>query len=520
MMLPKKRTLAILVAAMAPWAVQAQADAPASTPAPAAADLTSLDKVVAYSLIHNPEVRARYQDFNASVEGQKVTRGPMLPQLNANGWVSKEFRGHIQGGPDYSYGRTGYALELRQLLFDGFSTYNAYRQAGYTKLSSFFELMATSDNTAYTAVQAYLDVERYRELEKLARENYDLHDETYKLIQQRTTSGVGRGADLEQAASRLALAQTNLMTESANLNDVTSRYTRVVTVGPAATLADVAEPSGQLPAKPTSFVDSLRINPSILAKQANVLAANKGVDAAKGAFAPIIEAVASTGRDRSDPNLVSPAFQRMQSSSLGIQARWNLYRGSADIARVRQTTAQRYAADDLRDFACRNVQQDLSTAWNNIANLRAQIPYLREHAVSTAKVRDAYRQQFRIGQRTLLDLLNTENERFEAARALANAQYDMKLAQFRWLALSHKILPTLGLAQLESSEDLPKEASDLSLSDEALQACATAVPDTSRLAPILSYGEGDKPPSMVPTSGGAKKAPARTPASALPAGKW
>ena len=73
------------------------------------------------------------------------------------------------------------------------------------------------------------------------------------------------------------------------------------------------------------------------------------------------------------------------------------------------------------------------------------MPFLRDHEVATAKVRDAYRQQFQIGQRTLLDLLNTENELFESRRALTNAQYDLKLAQYRWLALSHALLPALSL---------------------------------------------------------------------------
>ena len=54
-------------------------------------------------------------------------------------------------------------------------------------------------------------------------------------------------------------------------------------------------------------------------------------------------------------------------------------------------------------------------AWNNITSLNQRMPFLRDHEVATAKVRDAYRQQFQIGQRTLLDLLNTENELFDRA---------------------------------------------------------------------------------------------------------
>lgn len=510
MLIVKRTHAAVMAALLAPFVVFAQtSDAP--PPEPTAVDLTSLNKVVEYALINNPEVQARYQDFRSALEGQNVARGGLLPQVNANGWIGREFRNHTHGATpsdSYNWGRPGYSLELRQLLFDGFSTYNTYKQAGYDKLARFFDLMATSDNTAYAAVQAYIDTQRFRELEALARENYMLHEDTLKQIRDRSASGVGRGVDLEQAGGRLALAQTNLMTESANLNDVEARFARIVTAPPSERLDPVPEVAGALPEKPSSFEDSLRSNPTILSRQASLQAAEKGVYAAKGAFSPTIEFVAATGTDRQEP---SREYRDLQSSSVSLQGRWNLYRGGSDIARVRQTTAQQYAARDLRDYACRNVQQDLSTAWNNIANLRAQLPFLRDHAISAAKVRDAYRQQFQIGQRTLLDLLDTENERFEAARALANAQYDLLLAQYRWLALSHKILPSLQLAQLDSSDELPDEASGLALTDEVIKMCSTKLPDTSRLEPVaVKYNEGDKPPTLTPSTRG----------KAAPAPKW
>ena len=145
---------------------------------------------------------------------------------------------------------------------------------------------------------------------------------------------------------------------------------------------------------------------------------------------------------------------------------YNLYRGGADSARVRQTAAQSYAARDVRDYTCRNVQQELAVAWNNISSLQEKLPFLRDHELATSKVRDAYRQQFQIGQRTLLDLLNTENELFESRRALTNATYDLKLAQYRWLALSHKLLPALTLQPARN--EMPEENGKLVVSDDVI----------------------------------------------------
>jgi adhesin transport system outer membrane protein len=457
-------------------------------------NVLQLPKVVEKAVTTHPEVRARYQDFVSSLEGQNIARGGWRPQVTAQGWVGKEWRSHMPGQSNYDWNRPGWNLDLRQLIFDGGITSNNIKQWGFEKLSGYYELMATSNNLANEATAAYLDVQRYREMRSLARDNYSVHETTLKQLRERQQSGVGRGVDLEQANGRLALAQTNLMTESNNLNDVTQRYRRVVGEYPVAELEPVADVGAKLPASTgtVNFVDSLRTNPSLLSKQALVQAAQAGEKSAKGSRAPLVELRAGVGRDRSQPDGI---YRDMQTAHVQVLMTYNLYRGGADEARVRQTAAQAYAARDVADYTCRNVQQELSISWNNIMRLRQQMPFLQEHEQSTAKVRLAYQQQFQIGQRTLLDLLNTENELFDARRALLNAQYDLKKAEYQWLALSDKLLATLGLTQPHTG-DLPQEQQSLVLPDDLLQACMTPVPDTSNLAPVLAYGEGDKPPVL------------------------
>src|SRR5690606_8780377 len=222
----------------------------------------TLEKVVEQAILTHPEIRARFHDFQSSLEGQKVVRGGMLPQVSAQGWVGREWRSRVPDSPSYDWGRHGYSLELRQLLFDGFTTYNTYRQLGFEKLSGYFELLATTDALANEAVNAYIDVQRYREMEVLARDNFSMHENTRGHLRERQESGVGRGVALEQAYGRLALAQTNLITESNNLNDVTQRYRRIVGDQPAAVLADVPDVASQLPSAPENFLESVRINPS------------------------------------------------------------------------------------------------------------------------------------------------------------------------------------------------------------------------------------------------------------------
>src|SRR5690606_38979121 len=157
---------------------------------------------------------------------------------------------------------------------------------------------------AYQAVEAYLDVQRYREMDELAKDNYRLHEHTLQQIRERQESGVGRGVDLEQALGRLALAQTNLMTETGNLNDVSQRYRRIVGEQPPATMLEAPDVSSYLPsADAQDFSMSMRNNPAILSKQALVQASEAGVQSAKGRHMPTLEFRAATGKDKGQPGL-------------------------------------------------------------------------------------------------------------------------------------------------------------------------------------------------------------------------
>lgn len=450
----------------------------------------TLSQSVEKAVLSNPHVGAMFQDFQSSLEGQSVKRGELLPEVNAQGWVGREWRHN----PSHNWSRRGYGLDLRQLIFDGFSTLNQVRQLGMEKLGSYFELLETVDSIALEAALAHIDVQRYREMEELARENYDLHTGIFKQIEDRQLSGIGRGVDLEQAHGRLALAQSNLMTEAGNLNDVQQRYQRIVGQPAPELLVDGADLALYFPEQADDFTQFLQLNPSILAKQAFVQAAESGKNAARGRLSPTLELRASTGKDRNEPPYLN-RVENNRSSSVQLLMTYNIFRGGSDAARIRQTTAQESAAKEVRDYTCRNIQQELTIAWNNIHRLQEQIPFLEAHELATSKVRVAYMQQFQIGQRTLLDLLDTENELFDARRALANARYDLKQTQLRWLTYAHRLLNALGLEQ--PYDEMPEEVQKLALPEESIAACTAPLPDLSNIQPVnIKYRDGDQPPQL------------------------
>lgn len=133
--------------------------------------------------------------------------------------------------------------------------------------------------------------------------------------------------------------------------------------------------------------------------------------------------------------------------------------------------------------------------------------------MSTSKAREAYRQQFDIGQRSLLDLLDTENEYFQARRALVNAEYDLSLAKARVLGASGTLLSALKLRPLETQA--PDQPGGTEANDDAMQ-CA------SDLAPQVVLDKSTLPKPTLATVAAVPvpvTPPAPAPVPAVPASK-
>ena len=417
-----------------------------------AADVSTLSGAVEEAVMRNPEVVARYHVMTAASEEAKVARGGLYPRLDLRGYIGSETleqRDMSPGaGPDRwdTYNVDGGALTLRQLLFDGFATSKEVKRLKYAKRVRYYELLATAEESALEATRAYLDVVKYRKLLELARDNYATHKEVHEHVRQRVEAGIGRGVDLEQAGGRLALAESNLVTEAANLHDVSARFERIVGQQPPDPLQDPGSFSGKLPTADELTEGAFRQAPHMNAALENIRAARAELKSRKGSYWPTLALQASVAHDRNSDNL---AFtDRETRGRLELLLNYNLFNGGSDRARVRQYNEKLYESYDVRDKVCRDLRQTTRIAWNDTQKLQDQLQFQDQHQLATAKARDAYRKQFDIGQRTLLDLLDSENELYDARRTYLMSEADLEIAHARVLAPTGHLLATLNLKSL------------------------------------------------------------------------
>jgi adhesin transport system outer membrane protein len=450
-MTPTVRTIALAAAcALLPSLAAAQADDPIAAAARRAIET-------------NPDVSARVNALRASLDAMTVARAGWLPRVDAEASVGRtDDRITTRIPANGTLDRNGAALSITQLLWDGRAVTQQVRRLDHDRQTRWFELLDTTEQTALEAARAYIDVARMRKLVELAEDSYVQHRYYHQQIQSRYRAGVGRGVDLEQAAARLALADSNLTTETSNLHDVVSRYLRIVGEAPAQKPPRPGMLSAGLPASPGEAMDlALRNSAAINAAIENLRAARAAVQERESAFMPKIEARVRAGGGRNFDGV--PDQKRDTSAELTLN--WNLFSGGADQARVRQQTSLMNQAADQRDKACRDARQTAAIAYNDVGKLDELLRALDRNVLSIEKARDAYRQQFDIGQRSLLDLLNAENELYTARRAYANADYDRLLAQARVLAAVQQLTQRLGLKapaadagpeRWDAGDDLPQ----------------------------------------------------------------
>jgi adhesin transport system outer membrane protein len=413
-----------------------------------AASAITLKDATQEAVLRNPEVLARWHTYKSATEEIGTATGARLPKIDAVAGVARE----TKETPIVDYGtytRKGLALYLNQMLFDGFMTRSEVKRLSYAQRVRYFEMLDASENTALEAARAYIDVGRYRALHKLAQENYVKHRQVFDQIQERVKSGVGRKVDLETASGRLALAESNLLTEASNLHDVSSRYQRIVGSLPPADMAPSALTKVSVPAaSKDALLSAYQTHPALNAAQENIIATTAEVEGRKAKFWPRVDlrATKNMGRD------LDGIKGDHDTSNIELLLNYNLYNGGIDKAAERQFWERVNVAKDLRDKTCRDVRQTLSIAYNDVSRLAEQLTYLDQHRLSVEKAREAYQKQFEIGQHTLLDLLDTENEYFQAQRAYVIAQYDRELAFARTQAGMGTLLPSIGLQRLETPE--------------------------------------------------------------------
>ncbi len=433
----------------------------AVSPTVSAEPITEFRQAIIQSVLSNPRVNASWYNFEATREAQIVARGGYYPSVDVTADVGREERDTplIDTG-DYS--RDAARFSITQMLFDGFATREEVARLGYAKLSRYYDLQRASQEIGLEAAQAYVDTVRYQKLVTFAEQNYVVHRQIYNKIAERTGGGVSQGVDLQQAESRIALAESNLLTEVTNLHDVRTRFQRIVGDLPADDLEMPSVPTGMIPELRTSALNlAYQQSPEINAAIENLRSTQSALNATNAPLMPRIDL-----RYRNEIEHDTDGFDgRYDEEAIELVFSYNLFRGGADSARKREYYNRYNAAIEERKQACLNVRQNVTIAFNDVEALEDQVIYLDRSQQAQDRTRRAYRDQFDLGQRTLLDLLDSQNEYFDTQRAYVEARANLLISQASTLANMGLLLTAMDVDGL-NAEKIRELDLDLSRGDD------------------------------------------------------
>ncbi|MHC3994645.1 TolC family outer membrane protein [Thiomicrolovo sp. ZZH C-3] len=389
----------------------------------------------------NPEVRQRIEDYRAVEEDKTIAFADYLPVVDLQGSVGYR---HDEGstgpiGPDVDeddYLHTEAFVRARENLFRGFSTMYDVAQQDARLVSAEYALMEKVSQLGLSMIESYLGVLKQKQILALTLENRDTHQRYFDMIKERLEAGAGAQSDMEQISGRLALAESNVKVAINNFEDAQTNFKRIY--GEAVDPEDMMEVDINASLLPADIAAAEK---TALMRYPTLMANRKSIEAAQAAYrqaaAPYYPSVdlevkqSHVNNDRTGDYAWRTNAGDENEFSVQLIASWNLYNGGADAAGRKKALASAFNTSEKMMENQRLIFERLNYSWAAKTRIAEQVAYLEQHRDFTQRTLSAYNEEFRLGRRTLLDVLDVENEYYTSRKAYVSALYDQQLAEYR-----------------------------------------------------------------------------------------
>ena len=416
------------------------------------AQVTTMQETVASTLAYNPTIKA-FQEYRQAAEHDlSRARSGWFPRVDARAgggieqWSDSNTRrhgnprnGYRQGNRDW-YGRSEASLTISQTIWDGMETWNRVRIGKGRLDSAESRLFDNAEGLGLDAVLAHIEIYRQRRIVALAELNVKNHKAILNSQRERYQSGASTMADVTQTQSRLARTEASLAESRAALDVAIANYKRLTGKMPGQ-VEPPRIPAGAYPSLEAALGHSQTLNLKVKALQSDIETADAQTSLDKSPFSPQIYIEAGPTYNYR----VGSALDDQGGMVVMLRANWNLFNGGydwfnvkGDKARARQTRQELSAQKD-------SLAEETEATWAELLSAQEQSRHFANAVDYSTKTRDMYLEQFNVGQRSLLDVLDSENELFSSSIQLVTAQQNIIAANYRLLALGGGFLANFGL---------------------------------------------------------------------------
>jgi len=409
------------------------------------ASAQTLEETLLYAYQHSPQLRAALARRNATATQVGQARANFLPSISAGAQYARS-RVDNQGffNQDESQKPRAGRLTITQPIFNGFADVAQFKRAQYMRDAANQEHEAQKQNVLFAAASAFFDLLRGKDLLDISRRSEGFFIEQLESARDRFEVGELTFTDVAQAEARLAQAKAETTRSTGNYTIARARYYDVVGMD-APFEPETPKFKFRLPKSLDKALESARKNhPMLKMSIYDHNAAEQAVNAAIGRLLPSVE-VEGVGQRAFDT-----IRKGSRSESLQVTANVSIpiWRGGAAFNRleeIRQNEhAQKYTIVQLR----RTIDQNAKIAWQRLKTTEAEITSYKAQIQANRIALDGVREESAVGDRTVLDVLDAENELFQSLQRLIQAQSDYRKAVFQLLRDTGTLtLDTLNIAR-------------------------------------------------------------------------
>ncbi|MBM2923686.1 TolC family outer membrane protein [Escherichia coli] len=406
------------------------ANAPAVTPVVQ----LSLQESILRAFARNPDVTQQAAQIGIGEAQIDEAKSAWYPHVGLTGNAGPSRQTDSSGRLDNN---VSYGITLTQLVYDFGKTNNDINLQTAARDSYRFKLMATLTDVAEKTATAYMEVSRYQALCDAAQRNIHSLENVYNMAALRANAGLNSSSDELQAQTRIAGMRSTLEQYQAQMASAKAQLAVLTGVQPEA----IAAPPAELAEQPVSLKNTdYQSIPLVLAAENLRQSAQYGVEKTKAQYWPTLSI--QGGKTRYQTSDRSYWDDQLQ---LNVNA--PLYQGGAVSAQVQQAEGQQKISASQVEQAKLDVLQRASVAYANWTGARGREEAGLAQSESSHKTRDVYQNEYKLGKRSLNDLLTVEQDVFQAQSAEINANYDGWVAAVNYAAAVNNLIPLAGIKQ-------------------------------------------------------------------------
>ncbi|MBF0449067.1 MAG: TolC family outer membrane protein [Magnetococcales bacterium] len=391
------------------------------------------DKIVEAILKH-PEWVSKEAEIGQAADEVNVVYGGLFPQIDAS----------LSGGsalskPDTTYqsssnDRIDAVVDVRQLVFDFGALFRSVDAAEYRAKALKYEGMASRTNLILRAVTTYLDVVRLRNHVVLAQENVNRHQRILDGVNERVSKGVASHVDNANADSRMAEALVKQANLTGQLGRAEAAFMEFFGSVPEILNYPVSHPES--PSVDSALASALSNNPTLLALNELTGAYQSDREATEASILPKVYLEASgTYYDLFDGQ-TSTGNGRQFGTTASLNVSYNIFSGGSDQAKVSKARIRAHQADSDRDKYRLELEKTLRSAYSDRQSLE-QLIVSQEKAVNAYELTArAFIEQYNVGRRDLIDLLDTQADLFNSVLELVNSRTRSVVLRYQILTIT------------------------------------------------------------------------------------